>query len=229
MRRRIWSAALAAIVVVGLVVAPPAAAEGVPVPPEVSAALEGFAADPQGAANTWAIWAASSPMEYVRNGKRPKTRSSCRIDSAGVADCNDFAQVVGRGNRNMGMKKISEIITAGKRQFFRDPPLKRWTATRTSSDPNPITGVATRVGYNPWLPWNDQAADISTRVMENGSLELSAVNPSPRESEAARTVARIAANGLQATLLEYDDRGRVTETTRVTITQVPAVKVPRAG
>ena len=129
----------------------------------------------------------------------------------------------------MGMKKISEIITAGKRQFFRDPPLKRWTATRTSSDPNPITGVATRVGYNPWLPWNDQAADISTRVMENGSLEISAVNPSPRESEAARTVARIAANGLQATLLEYDSRGRVSETTRIEITEVPAVKVPHGG
>lgn len=229
MRRRFWSAVAVAIVGIGLIGAPPVAAEGVPVPPEVSAALAGFATDPQSAASAWAAWAAASPLEYVRNGKRPKTRSSCRIDSAGVADCNDFAQVIGRGNRNMGMKKISEIITAGKRQFFRDPPLKRWTATRTSSNPNPITGVATRVGYNPWLPWNDQAADISTRVLENGSLEISAVNPAPRETEAGRTVARIAANGLQATLLEYDDQGRVAETTRVTITQVPAVKVPRAG
>jgi hypothetical protein len=84
------------------------------------------------------------------------------------------------------------------------------------------------VGYNPWLPWSDQAGDISTRVMENGSLEISATNPAPRETEASRTVARIAANGLQATLLEYDDRGRVSETTRITITQVPAIKVPRA-
>jgi hypothetical protein len=227
--RRIWPAAAAVIVGIGLIGAPPVAAEGVPVPLEVSTALAGFATDPQEAANTWATWAATSPMEFVRNGKQPKTRSSCRIDNVGVVDCNDFAQVIGRGNRNMGMKKISEIITAGKRQFFRDPPLKRWTATRTSSNPNPITGVAARVGYNPWLPWNDQAADISTRVLDNGSLEISAVNPGPRDSEAARTVARIAANRLQATLLEYDSRGRVAETTRIEITEVPAVKVPRGG
>lgn len=212
-----------------LLIAPQAAAEGVPVPPEVSAALANSAPDAQSAATAWAAWAATVPMQYVRNGKRPKTRSSCRIDSAGVADCNDFAQVVGRGNRNMGMKKISEIITAGNRQYFRDPPLKRWTATRTSSNPNPITGAASRVGYNPWLPWSGEATDVSTQVLENGSLQISASNPAPRESEPTRTVARIAANGLQATLLEYDSRGRVSETTRITITQVPAIKVPRAG
>ncbi len=228
MRRRFWSVAAAAALGMSLMAAPPAVAEGVAVPAEVTGALAGFAGDPQAAVNTWASWAATAPMEYVRNGNRPKTRSSCRIDAAGVADCNDFAQVVGRGNRNMGMKKISEIITAGKRQYFRDPPLKRWTATRTSSNPNPITGVAARVGYNPWLPWTDQATDISTRVLENGSLEISATNPTPRETEASRTVARIAANGLQATLLEFDDRNRVSETTRITITQVPAIKVPRA-
>ena len=228
MRRRCWSVAAAAALGISLMAAPPAFAEGVPVPAEVTGALAGFAGDPQAAVNTWASWAATAPMEYVRNGNRPKTRSSCRIDAAGVADCNDFAQVVGRGNRNMGMKKISEIITAGRRQYFRDPPLKRWTATRTSSNPNPITGVAARVGYNPWLPWTDQATDISTRVLENGSLEISATNPAPRDTEASRTVARIAANGLQATLLEYDDRNRVSETTRITITQVPSIKVPRA-
>ena len=80
----------------------------------------------------WSAWASSAPLTYVRNGKRPKTRSKCRVDSAGIADCDDFAQVIGRGNRNMGMKKISEIITAGQRQYFRDPPLKRWTKTRTA-------------------------------------------------------------------------------------------------
>lgn len=229
MRRAIGSVIASVTLGASLLVAPQASAEGIPVPPEVTAALASSAADAQSAATAWAAWAATAPMQYVRNGKRPKTRSSCRIDSAGVADCNDFAQVVGRGNRNMGMKKISEIITAGKRQYFRDPPLKRWTATRTSSNPNPITGVASRVGYNPWLPWGGEASEISTRVLENGSLEISATNSNPRETEAARTVARIAANGLQATLLEYDDRGRVAETTRITITQVPAIKVPRAG
>lgn len=228
MRRRFRSVAAVALLGVSLIAAPPAVAQGVAVPSEVTEALAGFANDPQGAVNAWASWAAAAPMEYVRNGNRPKTRSSCRIDAAGVADCNDFAQVIGRGNRNMGMKKISEIITAGNRQYFRDPPLKRWTATRTSSNPNPITGAPSRVGYNPWVPWNDQMADISTRVLGNGSLEISATNPEPRDTEAARTVARVAANGLQATLMEYDDRGRVSETTRVTITQVPAIKVPRA-
>jgi hypothetical protein len=228
--RRTLGAVIATVTLgASLLVAPQASAEGVPVPPEVTAALANSAVDAQSAATAWAAWAATASMRYVRNGKRPKTRSSCSIDASGVADCNDFAQVVGRGNRNMGMKKISEIITAGKRQFFRDPPLKRWTATRTSSNPNPITGVSSRVGYNPWLPWTDQASEISTQVLENGSLQISATNPAPRESESTRTVARIAANGLQATLLEYDSRGRLSETRRVTITQVSAIKVPRAG
>jgi len=227
MRVRIGAAASAITVTACLVVASPAAAEGVAVPPEVTAALAGADADGQAAATAWANWAATAPMQYVRNGKQPKTRSSCAIDSTGIADCNDFAQVIGRGNRNMGMMKISEIITAGKRQYFRDPPLKRWTATRTSSNPNPITGASGRVGYNPWLPWTNQAADISTRLLENGTLEIGATNPAPSETEASRTVARIAANGLEATLLEYDSRGRNTNTTRIDITQVPAIKVPK--
>ena len=222
MRGRVGLIAVAALMVA---TAPHAIAQEVPA--EVSAGLANAAGDPQGAASTWAAWAATAPMKYTRNGKNPKTRSSCSIDAAGVADCNDFAQVVGRGNRNMGMKKISEIITAGKRQYFRDPPLQRWTVTRTSSNPNPVTGVGARVGYNPWLPWNDQAANIATQLLDNGTLQITATNPGPSEGEAARTVARIAANGLQATLLEYDNRGRVSETTRITITNVPAIKVPK--
>jgi hypothetical protein len=206
----------------------PASAESIPVPEPVTAALASFPSDPQGAVTTWAAWAASSPMTYVRKGKRPKTRSNCKIDSAGVADCNDFAQVIGRGNRNMGMKKISEIITAGNRQYFRDPPLKKWTRTRTASNPNPITGVADRVGFDPWLPWTDQAPDISTQVLENGTLEIRAQNPAPAEGEAARTIVRIAANGLQATLLEYDERDRTSSTTRITWETVPSISIPKA-
>jgi hypothetical protein len=211
-----------------LIIAPPTWADGLAVPPEVAGSLATFASDPQAAASAWTTWAANAPMKYVRNGRNPKTRSSCTIDTAGIADCNDFAQVVGRGNRNMGMKKISEIITAGNRQFFRDPPLKRWTATRTSSNPNPFTGIGARVGYNPWLPWTDQVADVTTRVLENGTLEIGAVNPSPRDLEPSRTVARIAANGLQATLLEYDARDRLENTTRISLTEVPSIKVPKA-
>ena len=225
--RRMWScvAVVTALVLVG---GTPAAAQGVPVPPDVTAALTSANTDPQAAATAWATWAATAPMKYQRNGKRPKTRSSCTIDSAGIADCNDFAQVVGRGNRNMGMKKISEVITAGKRQYFRDPPLQRWTSTRTSSDPNPITGAAARIGFNPWLPWNDQVTDVSAQVLENGTLQISTSNPAPSPTEPSRTIVRIAANGLEATLLEYDARGRVSQTTRITITEVPMVKVPRA-
>jgi len=167
-------------------------------------------------------------MKYVRKGKRPKTRSNCRIDSAGVADCNDFAQVIGRGNRNMGMKKISEIITAGKRQYFRDPPLKKWTRTRAASNPNPITGVEDRVGFDPWLPWTDQAPGVVTQVLENGTLEIRAENPQAAEGEPRRTVARIASNGLQATLIEFDERDRRSSTTRITIQPVSAIRIPKA-
>lgn len=228
MLRRSLALAAAATIGMASLVAAPAQAEGVPVPPEITAALENFPTDPQGATTAWANWAMAVPMKYVRKGKRPKTRSSCRIDSAGVAGCNDFAQVIGRGNRNMGMKKISEVITAGKRQYFRDPPLKKWTQTRTMSDPNPITGSEDRVGFDPWLPWTDQAADISTAVLENGTLEIRASNPAPVEGEASRSVVRIAANGLQATLIEYDDKNRSAATTRITIGSVPDVRIPRA-
>lgn len=207
---------------------PPSAHANVAVPPEVVAAGSTFAADPQAAMSTWATWAATAPMTYTRNGNRPKTRSSCSIDAAGVAECNDFAQVIGRGNRNMGMKKISEIITAGERQYFRDPPLKQWTRTRTASDPNPITGIDDRIGYNPWLPWGAQAADITTSLLDNGSWEIRASNPSPVEGEAARTVARVAANGLQASVIEYDERGRQSAITRIVIEQVPAIRIPKA-
>lgn len=228
MRWKGLAAAMAGVVGIGVVGAAPVAAEGVPVPPEVTAAMATFPADPLGAAEAWTTWAAASPMTYVRKAKRPKTRSSCRIDAAGVADCNDFAQVVGRGNRNMGMKKISEIITAGKRQYFRDPPLKKWTRTKTVSDPNPITGAKDRVGYDPWLPWSDQSPGVTTNVLDNGSLEIQSQNPLPSEGEASRTVVRIAANGLQATLIEFDERDRLSSTTRITITAVPGIRIPKA-
>lgn len=228
MRSKVLIAAMAGVVGLGFLGVAPANAEGVPVPAQVSAALATFPTDPQGATQAWATWAASSPMTYVRKAKRPKTRSSCRIDSAGVADCNDFAQVIGRGNRNMGMKKISEIITAGKRQYFRDPPLKKWTRTRAVSNPNPITGIDDRVGFNPWLPWSDQATDISTSVLENGTLEIRASNPAPADDEAARTVVRIAGNGLQATVLEFDQQDRRSSTTRIKIRSVPDIRIPKA-
>jgi len=227
--RRLTLAASAGLVVASLIAVPaPASAASIPVPEQVSGALATFPADPQGAVTTWASWAATSPMTYVRKGKRPKTRSNCRIDSAGVADCNDFAQVIGRGNRNMGMKKISEIITDGKRQYFRDPPLKKWTRTRAVSNPNPITGVQDRVGFDPWLPWTDQAPGISTQVLDNGTLEIRAQNPAPGEGEPVRTIVRIAANGLQATLIEFDDRDRRSQTTRITWETVPGIRIPKA-
>lgn len=225
MRRFVGLIALAAVASLGIA---PSAHASVVVPPEVAAAGSTFATDPQAAATTWAAWAATSPMTYTRSTKRPKTRSSCSIDAARIAYCNDFAQVIGRGNRNMGMKKISEIITAGDRQYFRDPPLKRWTRTRTASDPNPISGIDARIGYNPWLPWVDQAADISTRVLDNGSWEILATNPSPAEGKAASTVARVSANGLQASVIEFDERGRQSAITRIVIKPVPAIRIPKA-
>ena len=202
-------------------------ADQVPLPSEVSVALTNFSADPQTALATWSSWAAASPMTYVRKGKRPKTRSNCRIDAAGVAACNDFAQVVGRGNRNMGMKRISEIVTAGDRQYFRDPPLKRWTKTRAVTNPNPVTGISQRVGFNPWLPWNDGAADITITVLSNGSYEVSSRNPDPSGDEVARAVVRIAANGTQATVLEYDSKDRLSNTTRITFETVGTVRIPK--
>lgn len=209
--------------------ASPAHAADLAVPAEVTSALASANADPQGAATTWASWAATAPLTYVRNAKRPKTRSKCRIDASGRADCDDFAEVVGRGNRNMGMKKISEVITAGNRQYFRDPPLKKWTRTRTASNPNPISGAQDRVGFNPWIPWSTGGASVTAQVLANGTVEIQAVNPSPSEREAARSVVRIASNGLQATMLEYDIQDRISATTRITLEPVADVRIPRSG
>lgn len=222
--------AAAAILAVGLSSAvAPASAADLAVPPEVSASLANATADPQGAATSWAAWAATAPMTYVRNAKRPKTRSKCRMDSLGRADCDDFAEVVGRGNRNMGMKKISEVITDGKRQFFRDPPLKKWTRTRTASNPNPITGAQERVGFNPWLPWSTGGESVSARVLANGTVEITATNPAPGDLEPARTIVRIASNGLQGTFIEYDAKDRVAATTRITFQPVADIRIPKGG
>ena len=224
----ICGVAVAAVFSSSLALVSPAQAEGLPVPAEVTAALATFSQDPQDAVGAWAAWASNAPLTYVRNGKRPKTRSKCRIDSAGVADCDDFAQVIGRGNRNMGMKKISEIITAGRRQYFRDPPLKRWTKTRTASNPHPISGVESRIGFDPWSPWTEGAPGVMTQVLENGTMEVSASHPAPSEGEPSRTAVRITANGLNATLLEFDTQNRISNTTRVTLQPVAPISTPKA-
>ena len=225
--RGICGVVAAAVFSSSLALVSPAQAEGLPVPADVTAALATFSQDPQGAVGAWAAWASSAPLTYVRNGKRPRTRSKCRIDNAGTADCDDFAQVIGRGNRNMGMKKISEIITAGGRQYFRDPPLKRWTKTRTASNPHPISGVESRIGFDPWSPWNEGAPGVTTQVLENGTMEVSASHPAPSEIEPSRTVVRISANGSNATLLEFDAQNRISNTTRITFQPVAPITIPK--
>ncbi len=225
--RSLCGVVTAAVFSSSLVLVAPAQAEGLPVPADVTAALATFSQDPQSAVGAWSAWASSAPLTYVRNGKRPKTRSKCRIDSAGIADCDDFAQVIGRGNRNMGMKKISEIITAGQRQYFRDPPLKRWTKTRTASNPHPISGVESRIGFDPWSPWTEGALGVTTQVLENGTMEVSASHPAPSEGEPSRTVVRIAANGLNATLLEFDAQNRPSNTTKIIFQPVAPISIPK--
>lgn len=203
-------------------------AHAVDVPQEVTAGLAGFAQDPAAAMNTWAPWAALAPKTSVRKGTKPTSRSNCRQDSVGIARCDDYAQVIGRGNRNMGMKKISEVVSVpGGVHYFRDVPLKSWVKTKQGADLNPITNGRELYGVNPFLPFGQEGVDVSTAVSPSGSYQITSTNTRARGEQPTVLVATVASDGRSATVVARDAKGKKVSSLVMTVTDVAAIPIPK--
>lgn len=222
---RFWvGAAIAAAVLV----APAAQAAPVPAPEPVATALAGFESDPQGAMAAWSTWAATQPMKYTLTDKPGRFRAVCEIDAAAVSRCDDYARIIGRGGQDMGMKRISEVITtADRRQFFRDVPLKRWTSNTFGANTNPITNTGRFYSYNPWQPWGAAGISITTATGADGYREIRVINPAPGDDEPPVTVARVSPDGSRAELVNQSAKGKTLSVNRITIAEVPAIRIPR--
>lgn len=214
-----------ALVMVGFLA--PATARADTPPPDVASALAGFPADPAAAMAAWTTWAATSPMTYRTTTTAPKGRVTCRIDTAGVSRCLYAAEVIGRGGRNMGIRPISDVVTTptGK-QYFRDPPIKKWTSNKFGANENPITNTARFYSYNPWQPWLTPGIRFTTSVDPRGWFTITSSNPAPRDDEPASVVAAVAPDGGRASLTQQNQKGRAVERMRIDFTSVPPIQVP---
>lgn len=209
--------------------APVGVASAAPLTPteEVASALGGFAADPATAMAAWTAWAASAPMTFVTNAPAFASRQKCRIDSARVARCLDYQEVIGRGGRNMGMKPISEVVTtpSGK-QYFRDIPMKKWTSNKYGANVNPVSNTSRFYSYNPWQPWLTPGIAYTTSVDADGTYAIRAEIANPGDDQPSVTVARVAASGAHAVLQDQARSGKALRTTTITLQDVAAIEVP---
>jgi len=222
---RFW---VGAVIAAAALLAPVVQAAPIPAPEPVASALAGFEADPQGAMAEWSAWAATQPMRYTLTDKQRRFRSECQIDAARVSNCDDYARIIGRGGRDMGMKRISEVITtADGRQYFRDVPLKKWNSNRFGANTNPITNTSRFYAYNPWQPWGTAGISISTAIGTDGYREVRVSNPAPGDDEPPVTVARVSPDGAKAELVNQNAKGKVLSVNRIAIAEVPAIRIPR--
>lgn len=217
---------LSALVALSLVVSVPAA-HADPSPPEVTAALATFPQDPAAAMAAWTAWAGRSSLTYRTTTTAPKGRITCRIDTVQVSRCLYSAEVIGRGGRNMGIRPISDVVTtpSGK-QYFRDPPIKKWTANKFGANENPITNTARFYSYNPWQPWLTPGIRYTTSVDARGWFTTTSSNPSPRDDEPPTVVVAVAPDGGRASLIQQNAKGRAVERMRIDFTNVPPIQVP---
>lgn len=221
--RKVLAAALTAF---SLLFAP--VAHAVDVPQEVSSGFAIFAQDPAAAMTTWATWASLAPKTSVRKGTKPTSRSNCRQDAVGIARCDDYAQVIGRGNRNMGMKKISEVVSVpGGLHYFRDVPLKSWVKTKQGADLNPVTNGRELYGVNPFLPFGQEGVEVSTSVTPAGGYQISSTNTRARGEQPTLLIATIAPDGRSATVVARDARGKKVSSMTMSVAEVPAIAIPK--
>jgi hypothetical protein len=213
----------------GIGLAPVAVVSAAPVTPpeEVVSALGGFNADPATSMAAWTKWAASAPMTFVTNAPAFASRQKCRIDSAQVSRCTDYQEVIGRGGRNMGMKPISEVVTtpSGK-QYFRDIPMKKWTANKFGANANPVSNTSRFYSYNPWQPWLTPGITYTTSVDADGTYVIRTEIPNPGDDQPPVTVARVSSTGANAVLQNQTRAGKALSTTTITFQDVPAIQVP---
>jgi hypothetical protein len=219
---------VSAVTAAGLFVAPVAQAAPIPAPEPVAAALAGFESDPQAAMSQWASWAATQPMRYSLNDKPRRFRSTCQIDVAGTSRCDDYIRIIGRGGRDMGMKRTSEVITTSDRkQYFRDVPLKKWNANKFGTNTNPISNTGRFYSYNPWQPWGTPGISISTSIGAGGYREVRVSNPAPGDDQPSVTVTRVSPDGSKAELIEQTAKGKNLSVNRISIADVAPIKIPR--
>ncbi len=205
-----------------------AQAAPIPAPEPVAAALAGFETDPQAAMSTWSAWASTQPMRSTLTDKPNRFRAVCQIDAAAVSRCDDFARIIGRGGRDMGMKRISEVITTpDRRQYFRDVPLKKWNSNKFGANTNPITNTGRFYDYNPWQPWGAPGITISTTIGKDGFREVRVSNPAPGDDQPAVTVARVSPDGSRAELINQSAKGKTLSTNRIAIADVASIRIPR--
>lgn len=222
---RFW---VGAVIAAAALFAPAVQAAPIPAPEPVVTALAGFETDPQGAMAAWSAWAATQPMRYTLTDKQRRFRSVCQLDAAGASTCDDYARIIGRGGRDMGMKRISEVITtADGRQYFRDVPLKKWNSNKFGANTNPITNTGRFYAYNPWQPWGATGISISTAIGADGYREVRVSNPAPGEDEPPVTVARVSPDGTKAELVDQTAKGKVLSINRISIADVPSIRIPR--
>lgn len=218
---------LPVIALVTLAFLVPASARADTPPPDVASALAGFPTDPAAAMAAWTGWAAMTPMTSRTTTSAPKGRVTCRIDAARVSRCLYAAEVIGRGGRNMGIRPISDVVTTPSgRQYFRDPPIKKWTSNKFGANENPITNTSRFYSYNPWQPWLTPGIRYTTSVDARGWFTITSSNPSPRDDEPPTIVTSVAPDGGKASLIQQNAKGRALERTRIDFTSVPPIQVP---
>lgn len=219
---------LTGVLLASILIAPAALAAPIPAPEPVVAALATFDSDPVGAMSGWTGWAGTQPMRTTLTDRARDSRAVCLIDAAGVSLCNDFARIIGRGGQDMGMKRISEVITTPeRRQYFRDVPLKKWTSNKFGANINPIANTGRFYSYNPWQPWGSPGITISTAIAADGYREVRVSNPSPGDDEPPVTVARVSPDGSKAELIDQSAKGKTLSINRISIADVAAVRIPR--
>lgn len=206
---------------------PLAPARAEPAPPEVSASLATFPVDPAAAMAAWVAWAGTSPMTTTTTTKAPRGTIACRIDAAQVSRCLYSAEVIGRGGRNMGVRPISEVVTTSSgRQYFRDPPIKRWTMNKFGANENPITNTSRFYSYDPWQPWLTPGIVYETGVDARGWFTVRSTNPAPRDDEPRVVVTAVAPDGGAASLTQQNGAGRTQQRMRIDFVSVPTIQVP---
>lgn len=217
----------AGVLLAGLMALPIGSAHAEPAPPDVAASLATFPSDQSAAMAAWTAWAGTSPMRITTKTTAPPGRIVCRIDAAQASRCLYSAQVIGRGGRNMGIRPISEVVTTpAGRQYFRDPPIKKWTSNTFGANENPITNTSRFYSYNPWQPWLTPGIDYTTSVDERGWFTIRSSNPRPRDDEPPVVVTAVAPDGGAASLTQQNAKGRSVQRMRIDFTSVPPIQVP---
>lgn len=218
---------IAVLLLAGLMLLTTGAAHAQPAPPDVMTPFTTFTIDPATAMAGWTTWAGPQAMTTTTRTTAPPGRIACRIDAAQVSRCLYSAEVIGRGGRNMGIRPISEVVTtAAGRQYFRDPPIKKWTTNKFGANENPITNTSRFYSYNPWQPWLTPGIDYTTSIDARGWFTIRSSNPRPRDDEPPVVVTAVAPDGGSASLTQQNAKGRLLQRMRIELTNVPSIQIP---